>query len=264
MLRLKYWFLSYMYDLVTFVSAIVLLFVSDFIPYLRLVSWLPSLTKAMVIFVSTCIIIFLRSREKAFYFVPLTRREDKDDWMGYGRFEYRRTDKCFTITESESGYIFSKCLTWTDYKISLDFKIVSRCLGVILRAVSLSNYAMLQLERDGVKPHIRINGGWAIWKPEDVNLGFTSPLSLDHWYKLTVICDKDVISIVLIDHDGKPPFERKWVIPRGWTSFLLGEEKDSPIPTQIPFPINLDYGTIGFRNYGDEQALVKNVLIQKI
>jgi hypothetical protein len=38
MLRLKYWFLTYILDLMIFVSAIVLLFVSDFIPYLRLLA----------------------------------------------------------------------------------------------------------------------------------------------------------------------------------------------------------------------------------
>jgi hypothetical protein len=148
--------------------------------------------------------------------------------------------------------------------MSLDFKIVTRCLGVIVRAVNLSNYAMLQIEHNGIRPHIRINGGWAIWEPKDVSLEFASTLSLDQWYRLFVTCDKDVVDIVLMENGGSILFERKWVIPRGWTKFLLGEEKDSPIPNQIPFSINLDYGTVGFRNYGNEQALIKNVFIQKI
>jgi hypothetical protein len=41
MLRLKYWFLNYVYDLVTFVSAI-FLFLSLTLGY-----WLPNLAKAM-------------------------------------------------------------------------------------------------------------------------------------------------------------------------------------------------------------------------
>jgi len=264
MLRLKYWLLDYIYDLVTFASAIILLIVSDYISYLKVWSWLMHLVKATIILCTTGIIIYLRSKEKKFYFIPLKRRAEKDDWMGYGRFEYHRIDNCFMITESESGYLFSKCLTWTDYRMFLDFKIVVRCVGVIVRAVNLSNYVMLQIEQEGVRPHIRINGGWAVWEPKNANLEFTSNLSLDKWYRIYVTCDKDVLSIVLMDNQRSILFERKWIIPRGWTNFLLGEEKDSPNPNQMPFPINLDYGTIGFRNYGNEQALLKNVFVQKI
>ena len=32
----------------------------------------------------------------------------------------------------------------------------------------------------------------------------------------------------------------------------------------IRFPINLDYGTFGFYNDGQENALVKDVLIEKL
>ena len=42
------------------------------------------------------------------------------------------------------------------------------------------------------------------------------------------------------------------------------DSKDEMPKVDIPFPISLEYGSIGFRNDGDENALIKEVLIKKL
>ena len=65
--------------------------------------------------------------------------------------------------------------------------------------------------------------------------------------------------------EEKKLFDRVWTIPSGKISFSydINNLNNSQI-VSIPFPINLEYGTIGFRNHGSENALVENVLIEKI
>jgi len=46
--------------------------------------------------------------------------------------------------------------------------------------------------------------------------------------------------------------------------FTFKKDENDAAPLHIPFPINLEYGTIGFRNSGSEKALVRYVLIEKI
>jgi hypothetical protein len=193
----------------------------------------------------------------------LTKRKNKDDWIGRGIFEYTRTENCFLITNSDPGYIYSKCLIWSDYKFSFEFKIIKKCLGAILRAVNLSNYVMLQITPSGIRPHIRINGGWKWWECSEVNLDFENRLSSDKWYTCLFSCEKGSINIKLFDGKNKI-FDREWNIPQGSLVFQFKKDEQDLSPINIPFPINLEYGSIGFRNWDDEKALIKNILIEKI
>jgi hypothetical protein len=178
-------------------------------------------------------------------------------------FEYKRTEKSFLITNSESGYIYSRSLTWSDYKVSFDFKILKTCLGAILRAVNLSNYVLLQININGIRPHIRVSGGWFWREAKDANLSFNSDLSLDKWYKCILSCEKVSINIKLFDNKNKI-FDREWDIPQGSLVFDFKRDENDTNPAKIPFPITLEYGSIGFRNAGEEKALVRNLLIEKI
>ena len=135
-------------------------------------------------------------------------------------------------------------------------------MSVLLRAINLSNCVMLQFQPDGIRPHIRINGAWNWWehKDKEVNLTFETPLSLDRWYNCKIACSKDNIGIHLFDK-GQSICEREWKIPTGAMMFKYGLE---PTAIQIPFSINLEYGSIGFRNADQERSLIKDVIVQKI
>lgn len=217
----------------------------------------------LITLISVSLIVYLRLREKDFYFVALTRRQDKDDWIGRGNFEYRRTSNAYLITDSEPGYIFSKILSWNDYKFNFEFKILNECIGAVVRAANLSDYVMFQIRDYGIRPHIRINGGWRPWEAKETNLKFENELSSDKWYKCSITCEKDLITIVL-QNESKIVFNRSWTISHERLGFPFPQFEKDLKPTIIYFPINLDYGTIGFRNAGSERALVKNVLIEKL
>jgi len=263
LLKLKYFLKKYKFELITFLSTITILWFSEFINIFDEKPNVLSILKGVIVLTSTLIIIFLRSREKQFYFISLSKRAEKDDWIGKGNFEFDRKYECFIITNASSGFIYSKCLDWSDYRVSLEFKIIKDTLGIIIRAVNLSNYVMLQIRQDGIKPHIRINGAWNWWEPLDVNLVFENQLSLDKWYKCQIDCTQDNIVTKLIYPD-KPLFEREWKIPEGSMLFKFGTKEDQAHMIQIPFSINLEYGSIGFRNDNQEKAIIRNLLIEKI
>jgi len=221
------------------------------------------MSSLLITLASVSLIIFLRLKEKDFYSIALTKRQDKDDWIGRGSFEYKRTNNSYLITDSEPGYIFSKTLSWNDYKFEFDFKILNICLGAIVRAINLSDYTMFQINMNGIRPHIRINGGWRPWGAKESGLEFSKPLSPDRWYKCSLTCEKDIVNI-LIKEDNDVILQRSWLIPHERLGFPFPQLENDPHPFVIHFPINLDYGTIGFRNSGSERALVKNVFIEKV
>jgi len=255
-----YFLRNYKFDFLTTLSAIFLYFIAFKYASDQKKLLLFSIAITIILLI---LIIFLRLKDKDFYFVPLTNRKDKDDWIGSGLFEYTKTHNCFIITNSDPGYIYSKNLTWSDYKLSFEFKIIKKCLGVILRAINLSNYVMLQITLDGIRPHIRINGGWKWWEHEEVKLEFTERLSLDKWYKCLIYCEQKSINIKIFD-GANEILNRTWDIPQGSLVFQFKKSEKDSESISIPFPINLEYGSVGFRNYGEEKALIKNILIEKI
>jgi hypothetical protein len=143
------------------------------------------------------VIIYTRSKERDFLFSGLTRRKDREDWIGEGVFEFSRTEGAYEIRNAEPGFIHAKALAWGDYRIAFDFKIGNTCIGVILRAVNLANCLMLQITQQGIRPHIKINGGWQAWNPEQVGLVFDQELNIGQWHRCTITCDKDAINIII-------------------------------------------------------------------
>ncbi len=262
-LKLKYFLKKFKFDFITFISAIIVMWISGFINYFNDKPELSNILKGTIILISTFITIFIRLKEKQFYFISFSKRAEKDDWIGKGEFEYDRKYKCFVITKSSSGFIYSKCLDWSDYQIILDFKIIKNNLGIILRAVNLSNYVMLQFTQDGIRPHIRINGAWNWWEHPEANLTFQTQLSLDKWYKCQINCTQENIDIKIF-YENQPLFEREWKIPEGSMVFKFENKQEQTPIVQIPFSINLEYGSIGFRNDGQEKAIIKNLVIKKI
>lgn len=219
-------------------------------------------TSLLIFLISLIFVIYSRSKEKEFYFIPFNKPQNKDNWIGKGRFEYLQSENSFVITDADPGYIFSNCLNWSNYKFSFQFKLINECLGVVVKAVNLSNYVMLQIVPDGIRPHIRINGSWQAWEHKQANLSFSKTIKKDNWYTLELTCEKDFIKIVIFEKN-KIFFDRQWTVPSGQMLFSFKKDENDK-PTNIPFSINLEYGSAGFRNWGPEKSLIKNFLIEKI
>lgn len=223
------------------------------------------LVNILITFIATIVLIYSKTKEKEFYFIALKSNSDKEDWLGEGTFQHDRVHGAYSITNSGSGFIFSKCLNWSDYSLDFEFKILNKSLGVILRATNLSNLLMMQIFEDGIKAHIRINGFWQAWTPAQSGLVFNKKLNLDKWFKCRIQCDKSSIRIRITNKEGHQIFDRVWKIPAGEVNYLLPVKQD-PVTQSVtvPFPINLEYGTVGFRNDGQEKAVVKDMLIEKL
>lgn len=139
---------------------------------------------------------------------------------------------------------------------------IRQLLGVIVRAQSLDDYYMLEIwkiDKDIVlKPHVRISG---VWRAPIYTSPIAHKLSKDQsLVKLRLIL-KDRIASLYIDDDNNPLV---WVLPSQY-EIDLGKRniylKDGFV-REISF--NNRAGMFGFRNYGNELAIVKNLKIKSL
>lgn len=216
------------------------------------------------------ITLYLFLQEKDFYFVALDNYTDKENWFGAGTFEFDKTNNAYIITGSDAGYIYSKCLLWGDYILSGEFKMLNKCLGVILRATDLSNYIMLQINkgRKGIRPHIRANGGWIKYEVGETGLAFEKEKNVEDgkWYKFKFTVKGDLVEIYIQD-EKDILINKSWKITSGRVSIPVYEKGDDArkSPTHIlDITATYDYGTFGFRSSHEERALIRNVLIRSI
>ena len=210
------------------------------------------------------LIILLKKKQKKFFYLSMLKRDNVQGWLGTGKFEYKSISKSFYISHNDPGHIFAPTLNWSDYSFSFLFKIENVCVGAIVRAVNLSNFIMLQIRENGIRPHIKINGSYKAFEFEETGFSFTEKLSKDEFYKCYIRAENNqlYIKISLLDH---MIFQRVWNIPTGTMIFEFKETSEDTKPkASIPFPINLEYGSVGFRNSGNESALIKDVLVEKL
>lgn len=219
---------------------------------------------------SYLIILFLRLKSRDFYHIFFNKYQDKEGWVGSGVFEYYPNDGAFVIKDSDAGFIFSKCLTWIDYEMKCEFKIIKSTLGVLIRATDLSNKLMLQINinANGIRPHLWANGGYLVNEPKESGLEFESKLKEGRWYKLLLRIYKESVKIQIIEKNTII-LERHWDIPTALLSFPIREKDKKQGDTNNPTGMldirkDYSYGTVGFRNGHGEKALVKNLLIKKI
>lgn len=222
---------------------------------------LSSLALALTLY---SMIIVVKRVGKDFYFIFFEDERDIKDWIGNGHFKYYPRGKAFLIKESEAGFLYSKCFGWVDYEFSLDFKILNQYLGVIFRAADQSNYAMLQIGKTGIRPHIRANGGWIAKEAEEFGLVYDKPFNDGEWHKLTINLKNNTVNIQIHNQNNVTVFDRNWDILTGVISIPIRDKDDvKKIVGILDTHVNYAYGTIGFRNVAGEQALVKNLLVKK-
>lgn len=255
----KFEFIAFFVNLIVTTSTLLLINISTAL-----------VVSILFLFASLIVVIYLKTKDKDFYFLSLDKTGQEKDWVGRGKFKFIRNEKCFEITESHVGYIFPKTSDWDDYSFQFDFKIINKTIAWIVRAIDLSNYVMLQCTMEGINPHIRINGQWIPKKhtDEDVNFTFDDKLSPDTWYKGRIICEKRSIRITIFSQGKNALFDRHWLIPDQMLIHLVEVIKEGnsekELIKQFQQNMDFDFGAIGVRNHGTERALIKNILIEKL
>lgn len=212
---------------------------------------------------SVFVVIYFKTKDRDFYFMPLDKPGSKKDWVGRGKLEFIRNENCYEITEADVGYIFPKTANWDDYKFECDFKIVKKYFGCIVRAMNLSNYVMFQLRQDNyIKVHLRINGEWIVIEKTP----FDGNLKLGSWYGLSIVCEKRSVKITVKDKDSKL-FESHFTIPpviKIKRRVVDATGKETIKDTKELLNIDFDFGSVGVRNAPSERAFFKNVYLEKL
>lgn len=211
---------------------------------------------------SIFIVIYFKTQDKDFYFLPLNKPGCDIDWVGRGTFKFTKNESCYEITNSDVGFIYPKVALWDDYYFECDFKIIKTSLGFIFRAQNLSNSVMIQIFKNKIKSHLRVNGNWIIYGEENIN----SNIDTDHWYKLKAYCEKRKIRINIFNSQDEL-VDRHITIPDTMTVIVKQpDDKDNKDKEEIRQILNIDFdfGAIGVRNSGNESALIKNIFIEKL
>jgi hypothetical protein len=190
--------------------------------------------------------------------------ENLNHWDYQGNWSIK--EGILIVTDSDDGGITKTGKNWENYTFDFKARIVNECLGVIVRAQDLYNYHMFQIRTDKIRPHLRevfptvitekveIEGrkkpsehqviiSLVRWHTDEIDLNPAyqpGPLKpeLEGWFDVEVEVRGESVSI----HIGKEGEKKDLVFNRD--SYL-----------QIPA------GKVGFRNYGTEEAHIKDVQV---
>jgi len=162
------------------------------------------------------------------------------------------------VSGSDAGGITKVGAQWENYTFTFRARIIKECLGVVVRAQDLSNYYMLQIRNDRIRPHRRVAvpvvQAEALPGPDEEHVpeeaGRIRPIRFIVGWQ---IFDPPIpLSSNL--HDW---FDVK-VIVRGESVLLY---IDDELQMQRESFLKIPAGKVGFRNWGSEEALVKNVRV---
>jgi hypothetical protein len=267
LLKLKYLIEKYKRELISFLITLVTAVLSVFLG--RTIYSIITILMAVISFLIT---IYFLVKEKDLFFVSFNKYDQGEDWLGSGIFKLNRTNKGFEVANTDAGFIFSKCLNWSNYEVSGQFKLINKNLGVIVRANDLSTYIMIQFnsENNTVRPHYFANGGFVVKEAMDTGLRFTRKLQVGKWYKFKLIIDKEKIEINVSDKKVEL-INKFWMIKEGISNpritipIFPADDKERKNHTHnLDVPVSYDYGSIGFRCGHDESAIIKNILVKNI
>ncbi len=176
----------------------------------------------------------------------------QSNWDFEGQWRIPEKGTLLVTGPQDAGGITKVGVQWENYTFSFKARIIRDCLGVVVRAQDLSNYYMFQIRIDSIRMHrraaipmiskeieqqeqptsqmqlIKFNIGWQIFDPP-------TPLNrtLNGWFDFRITVRGESVLIYIDDN------------------LALQTDSFLKIPT----------GKVGFRNYGSEEALVKNVKV---
>lgn len=204
----------------------------------------------------------------------------------------------FLTTSSGSGMLFKHF--WRDFEAEFELKFkgengtplktsyertklldeyitANNYLGFIFRARDFDNYFMLsigvkvfstRIKKVSIKnlkgkkdllitPHVKVGGAWDVFTENSRDL---KNFNFGEYTKIKIKVKSSLLKLWVGKLDGEPLFT--WHLP---THYLInwGKEKKEDSPgdsSKIPFRTSI--GRIGFRAYGEESFLIKNLTIK--
>lgn len=218
-------------------------------------------------------------------YLSLVAGEFVDDFSGgLGNWEYggegwktetEDGDPLLSVSQSGGGGISTKGFNWSDYEFSFDIKVISKNVGVIVRAENRSKYLMIQLNCENqikrLRFHLRIPESrtrsfqWMVMQEDDV---FGEDISLMKWIKVRVVVLGSNIDIYL---NGRHSAHYFVADPIRWKEGYELVKKESggattTAPKEDSFVASINYsaGKVGFRCSGDEHAHIRDVKVKPL
>lgn len=197
----------------------------------------------LITLVGSIIISFLLARKGTYD--PFKTEEDKTDKIftedfsdeSLSKWEYRGpwsvNNGILTVTGSNEGGIIKDGIVWENYNFTFKAKIHSKGLGVIIRAKDLNNYFMFQINLNKIRYLYRTEKERSGWK-EDIISAKPHGYNLKEWFDVKVIVNDKSLRLFINNN-------------------LIIEQNSI---------LEISKGSIGFRNWGDEKAQVKNLKVR--
>lgn len=163
-----------------------------------------------------------------------------------------------TVADSDRGGLALRCLSWADYEVRFDTRIVEKTSGWIFRASTLNDYVHLKLGLEKVSVLYRITG---IWVPLiDVTHG--QDLELGKWYPIKAVAVGKWLS-VFIKMRGRYrlAFQNDVLGVKEPVAVTLGS-KDIKIPSALSQQVltpTFRTGSFGFRLPKEDKAQFRNI-----
>ncbi len=158
------------------------------------------------------------------------------------------------MTGSDAGGITKVGRFWENYDLLFKAHILYNCIGVIIRAESLSSYYMFQIHKDCIIPHRR-----SLIRVKE------SSLDVDEKGLIKNLKIAPGLYIVGWNTDDKVPLQKQI---DGWFDCKITASGSSVavyINGIIVFEdkefLQIPTGKIGFRNDGPEKAIVKDIKV---
>jgi len=167
-----------------------------------------------------------------------TASANLSNWS-FGSDQWFSDQDGLSVTRSLFGGICKIGLTWENYELVFEFKIINKCAAWIVRAASPEHYVMIQCNNRQIRPHTLT----MIKQPnEPPRLKFPVVTEIDHELALA---EWNKVRTQVCGHGIKVWIGEKLV----WS--------DSELLKGFPM------GTVGFRCAGDEHALFRSIRVVK-
>ena len=190
--------------------------------------------------------------------------------LWYGRV-WKNFKATFTVEfkEQKIKALNSEKIIGTDYTEHTIKKPYVYLIGIVFRAQSFDDYFMLEIWKKNsylsIRPHVRVFGNWdAPMLNPDVSAFPLKSKNLKK-FEFCLIVEDEVVKLI-INSDEENPLV--WLLPSHYQINLARDQNyqsndlKSGVTSKIPFKDMA--GMFGFRNYGNEIAIIKNLKVEPL
>jgi hypothetical protein len=186
------------------------------------------------------------------------------EWHGQWTVELDENGKSvLSVTNSELGGLVLPCLSWADYDLRFETRILNKVTGWLIRASNLNNCVMFQLSPTTIKPHIKSVG---VWIPQ-ADIVHNAPISVGEWFSVQTLARGSWATVYLtVKGKQQKIFEDKILgtQPIFWGN-IPRDTVDAPEGKQlVALEVSYRPGSFGFRQSVDEKAQFRNLKVFKL